>query len=120
VRDGLPGLIIAGWMLGLKSGGCDKENYDPGSGFASNGVPEFVRARKAIAVLRSIDDVARTFKEGTNGGYAHDWLIAAHGRVNSSRIGLKNVTLDRKTAGIFVWLNFPDQRKAEAEGRIFL
>jgi len=77
-------------------------------GFDSNGVPEFVCARKAMQYSASIDDVARIFKEGNNGGYANDWLIAdtRKGKIASLELGLKNVTLDRKTDGYFVGSNF--------------
>jgi hypothetical protein len=86
-------------------------------GFDSNGVPEFVRARKAMQYSASIDDVARIFKEGNNGGYANDWLIAdtRKGEIASLELGLKNVTLDRKTDGYFVGSNFPINPKLAAE-----
>ena len=46
------------------------------NGFDPNGIPEFVRARKAMEYSGSIDDFARIMKEGNNGGCANDWLIA--------------------------------------------
>src|SRR5260370_8091929 len=65
----------------------------------------------------SIDDVARIFKEGNNGGDANDWLIAdtRKGEIASLELGLKNVTLDRKTDGYFVGSNFPINQKLAAE-----
>ncbi len=86
-------------------------------GFDSDGVPEFVRARKAMQYSASIDDVARIFKEGNNGGYANDWLIAdtRKGEIASLELGLKNVTLERKTDGYFVGSNFPISPKLAAE-----
>src|SRR5258708_33263560 len=65
----------------------------------------------------SIDDVARIFKEGNNGGYANDWLIAdtRKGEIASLELGLKNVTLDRKTDGYFVGSNFPINPKLATE-----
>src|SRR5258708_10891671 len=64
-----------------------------------------------------MDDVARIFKEGNNGGYANDWLIAdtGKGEIASLELGLKNVTLDRKTDGYFVGSNFPINPKLATE-----
>ncbi len=78
VMDGLPGLIHSGDDFGLNSAGIviTETTITGFHGFDSNGVPEFVRARKAMQYSASIDDVARIFKEGNNGGYANDWLIA--------------------------------------------
>jgi Phospholipase B len=119
VMDGLPGLIHSGDDFGLNSAGIviTETTITGFHGFDSNGVPEFVRARKAMQYSASIDDVARIFKEGNNGGYANDWLIAdTHkGEIASLELGLKNVTLDRKTDGYFVGSNFPINPKLTAE-----
>ena len=58
-------------------------------GFDPNGVPEFVRARKAMQYSNSIDDFARIMKDGNNGGYANDWLIADRntGEIASLELG---------------------------------
>jgi hypothetical protein len=119
VMDGLPGLIHSGDDLGLNSPGIviTETTITGFHGFDSNGVPEFVRARKAMQYSASIDDVARIFKEGNNGGYANDWLIAdtRKGEIASLELELKNVTLDRKTDGYFVGSNFPISPKLTAE-----
>jgi Phospholipase B len=119
VMDGLPGLIHSGDDFGLNSAGIviTETTITGFHGFDSNGVPEFVRARKAMQYSASIDDVARIFKEGNNGGYANDWLIAdtRKGEIASLELGLKNVTLDRKTDGYFVGSNFPINPKLTAE-----
>jgi hypothetical protein len=87
------------------------EGYDP------KGIPEFVRARKAMQYAESIDDFARIMKEGNNGGYANDWLIADRktNEVASLELGLKNVTLERTKDGYFVGANFPINPKLTAE-----
>jgi Phospholipase B len=119
VMDGLPGLIHSGDDFGLNSAGVviTETTITGFHGFDSNGVPEFVRARKAMQYSASIDDVARIFKEGNNGGYANDWLIAdtRKGEIASLELGLKNVTLDRKADGYFVGSNFPISPKLTAE-----
>src|SRR5260221_8080254 len=104
--DGLPGLIHSGDDFGVNSAGVviTETTITGFQGFDSNGVPEFVRARKAMQYSASIDDVARIFKEGNNGGYANDWLIAdtRQSGIASPELWLEKVTLDRKTHGYFV------------------
>ena len=87
------------------------------SGFDPNGIPEFVRARKAMQYAASIDDFARIMKEGNNGGYANNWLIADRktNEVASLELGLKNVTLQRTKDGFFVGSNFPNDPKLMKE-----
>ena len=65
----------------------------------------------------SIDEVAASFKEGNNGGYANDWLIGdtRKNEIASLELGLKNVTLERKTDGYFAGSNFPINPKLAAE-----
>jgi hypothetical protein len=119
VMDGLPGAIHSGDDFGVNSAGMviTETTISGFSGYDFNGIPEFVRARKAMQYSASIDDVARIFKEGNNGGYANDWLIAdtKKNEIASLELGLKNVTLDRKTDGYFVGSNFPIDRKLTSE-----
>jgi hypothetical protein len=48
-------------------------------------------------------------KEGNNGGDANTWLVADIGKneIGELELGLKNVSLKRKTDGYFVGSNFP-------------
>jgi len=111
VMDGLPGVIHSGDDFGINSAGIviTETTITGFSGYDFKGIPEFIRARKAMQYSTSIDDVARIFQEGNNGGYANDWLIAdtKKNEIASLELGLKNVTLDRKTDGYFVGANFP-------------
>jgi len=86
-------------------------------GFDPDGIPEFVRARKAMQYSASIDDFARIMKEGNNGGYANNWLVADRrtNEIASLELGLKNVTLDRTRDGYFVGSNFPVNEKLVRE-----
>lgn len=111
LMDGLPGLIASDDDFGINSAGImitettitGFEGYDPG------GIPEFVRARKAMQYSSSIDDFWRIMVEGNNGGYANDWLVAdvRTNEIASLELGLKNVTLERTRDGYFVGANFP-------------
>ncbi len=119
VMDGLPGLIHSADDFGINAAGIviTETTITGFFGYDFNGIPEFVRARKAMQYSASIDDVAQIFKEGNNGGYANDWLIGDTRRneIASLELGLKNVTLERKSDGYFVGSNFPINRKLAAE-----
>lgn len=111
LMDGLPGVIHSADDFGVNSAGIiiTETTISGFSGYDPKGIPEFVRARKAMQYSKSIDDVARIMKIGNNGGYANDWLIADTRRneIASLELGLKNVTLERKKDGYFVGSNFP-------------
>ena len=111
LMDGMPGLIHSGDDFGVNSAGLAITETTIGSfeGFDPNGVPEFVRARKAMQYSASIDDFARIMKEGNNGGYANTWLVAdnKNNEIASLELGLKHVTLARTKDGYFVGANFP-------------
>jgi hypothetical protein len=119
VMDGLPGVIHSADDFGINDAGIviTETTITQFSGYDVNGVPEFVRARKAMQYGESIDDVARIFKDGNNGGYANDWLIGdlKRNEIASLELGLKHVTLDRKTDGYFVGSNFPINPQLAAE-----
>lgn len=111
IMDGMPGLIHSGDDFGINSAGImiTETTITAFHGFDPGGVPEFVRARKAMQYSASIDDFARLMKEGNNGGYANDWLIADRntGEVASLELGLKHVNLWRSKDGYFAGSNYP-------------
>jgi hypothetical protein len=119
LMDGMAGLIHSGDDFGVNSAGImiTETTISRFNGFDPEGVPEFVRARKAMQYSASIDDFARIMKEGNNGGYANDWLVADRktNEIASLELGLKNVTLDRTRDGYFVGSNFPINEKLARE-----
>jgi hypothetical protein len=119
IMDGMPGLIHSGDDFGLNSAGImiTETTISGFSGFDPAGIPEFVRARKAMQYSASIDDYARIMKEGNNGGYANNWLVAdrKNNEVASLELGLKNVVLKRTKDGFFVGSNFPADPKLASE-----
>jgi hypothetical protein len=119
VMDGAPGLIHSGDDFGMNAAGIviTETTISNFSGFDNDGVPEFARARKAMQYSQSIDDFARIMKEGNNGGYANDWLVAdrKNNEIASLELGLKNVTLERTKDGYFVGANFPKNPKLAKE-----
>jgi hypothetical protein len=119
LMDGFPGFIHSADDFGISSAGLmiTETTISHFSGYDPNGIPEFVRARKAMQYSTSIDDFARLMQEGNNGGYANDWLVADRktNEIASLELGLKNVTLERKKDGYFVGANFPINEKLARE-----
>lgn len=120
LMDGFPGVIVSDDDFGINSAGLmvtetTITGYDL---FDPDGVPEFVRARKALQYAGSIDDYVRIMLDRNNGGYANDWLLADNktGEIARFEIGLKMHRVWRTTDGYFVGSNFPsdpDLIKAE-------
>jgi hypothetical protein len=119
IMDGMPGLIHSGDDFGINDSGMviTETTIANFFGFDQNGIPEFVRARKAMQYSKSIDDFARIMKDGNNGGYANTWLVADRktNEIGRLELGLKYVTLDRTKDGYFVGSNFPINPKLTAE-----
>jgi hypothetical protein len=115
LMDGYPGLIHSGDDFGINAAGIaiTETTITQFDGFDPDGIPEFVRARKAMQYSSSIDDFARIMKTGNNGGYANNWLVADRktGEIGSLELGLKNVTFERTKDGYFVGSNFPVNEK---------
>ncbi len=123
VMDGYPGLIHSGDDFGINGAGIaiTETTITAFHGWDSNGVAEFVRARKAMQYSESIDDFDRIMREGNNGGYANDWLVAdiKTNEIASLELGLKNVELKRSKDGYFAGANFPINEKLLKEETTF-
>jgi len=119
IMDGYPGFIHSGDDFGINSAGMmiTETTISNFAGWDANGIPEFVRGRKALQYAGSIDDFARIMKEGNNGGYANNWLVADRktNEIADLELGLKNVNLRRTKDGYFVGSNFPVNQKLAIE-----
>ncbi len=119
LMDGFPGLIHSADDFGVNSAGIliTETTISQFSGWNPEGVPEFVRARKAMQYSSSINDFAKIMEQGNNGGYANNWLVAERktNEIASLELGLKNVTLRRSKDGYFTGANFPVNEKLARE-----
>lgn len=119
LMDGMPGLIHSGDDFGVNQAGIAITETTIGyfSGFDPNGIPEFVRARKAMQYATSIQQFADIMKQGNNGGYANNWLLVdtKTNEIASLELGLKHVNLQVKTDGYIVGSNFPADPKLIAD-----
>ncbi|HEX8927245.1 MAG TPA: C45 family peptidase [Terriglobales bacterium] len=111
LMDGFPGIITSDDDFGINAAGMmitettitNFEGYDP------KGIPEFVRARKAMQYADSIDKYVDIMLKGNNGGYANDWLLAdtRTGEIAQFELGLKVHRLWRTKDGYYAGSNFP-------------
>jgi len=111
LQDGVPGMITSNDDFGLNDAGImiTETTISRFEGWNPNGIPEFVRSRKALQYANSIDDYAKTMIEGDNGGYANDWLIGDRktGEIAYLELGLKHTPIWRSKDGYYVSSNFP-------------
>jgi hypothetical protein len=110
VMDGEPGVITSQDDFGENDAGLmiTETTITQFEGWNPDGIPEFVRSRKALQYAGSIDEYAAIIKEGDNGGYANDWLIGDRntGEIGYLELGLKKTPLWRSRDGYFVSSNF--------------
>jgi hypothetical protein len=111
LMDGSPGLIHSGDDFGVNSAGImiTETTLPMFQGWNPAGIPEFVRARKAMQYANSIDQFVSIMREGNNGGYANSWLVGDRktNEIAYLELGLKHTPLTRKSSGYFVSANFP-------------
>lgn len=124
IMDGLPGLIHSADDFGINSAGLsitETTISQFSGGFDPQGIPEFIRARRALQYAGTIDEFAQIMKEGNNGGYANNWLVADRnsGEIASLELGFKHVTLQRTKDGYFTGSNLPVDPKLLSEETSF-
>ena len=111
LMDGIAGVITSDDDFALNSAGImvTETTITQFEGWDPNGIPEFVRSRKAIQYANSIDDYVGIMLDGDNGGYANDWLIGDRKTNEIARfeLGLKHHRVWRSKDGMFVGSNFP-------------
>jgi hypothetical protein len=119
MMDGFPGVIASDDDFGVNASGImiTETTIAQFKGFDPNGVPEFVRARKALQYSTSIDDYVRIMLEQNNGGYANDWLLGDRktGEIAQFELGLKDNQVWRTKDGYYVGSNFPRDSKLMKE-----
>ncbi|HUA16901.1 MAG TPA: C45 family peptidase [Verrucomicrobiae bacterium] len=110
LMDGFPGVITSDDDFGVNSAGImiTETTITQFEGWDPDGIPEFVRSRKALQYADNIDDYVHIMKDGNNGVYANDWLIGDRktGEIAYLELGLKNTPLWRTKDGYFVSSNF--------------
>jgi hypothetical protein len=110
LMDGIPGVITSDDDFGINSNGLmvSETTITQFHGWDPNGIPEFVRSRKALQYANSIDSYAGIMRQGDNGGYANDWLIGDRktGEIGYLELGLKHTPLWKTKDGYFISSNF--------------
>jgi len=110
LMDGFPGVIASDDDFGINSDGLmvTETTITQFEGWNPNGIPEFMRARKALQYAGSIDEYTRIMLDGNNGGYANDWLLGDRktGEIAQLELGLKAYKLWRTKDGVFAGSNW--------------
>ncbi len=107
IHSGTDFFITDAGLVGAETTIGDFEAFD------TNGIPEFVRMRRATQDADSLDAWCELMKHGNNGGYANSWLL---GDVNTKEIarlelGLKYIACEKKRDGFFTGSNVAEDRK---------
>jgi Phospholipase B len=114
-----PGFIHSGTDFNINAAGIVISETTIGNfrGFDTQGLPEFMRARKAAQYSSSLDDFVTIMRTGNNGGYANAWLIGdiKTGEIGKLELGLVNVAFYRSTNGYYDGENYVDDSKMIAE-----
>jgi hypothetical protein len=123
IMDGEPGVITSEDDFGVNDAGLmiTETTITQFIGWNEQGIPEFVRSRKAMQYAGTIDEYIALMKEGNNGGYANDWLVGDRktGEIAYLELGLKNTPVWRSKDGYFISSNFardPDLIRDETDG----
>lgn len=110
LMDGTPGIITSQDDFGVNAAGLmiTETTLPQTVGFDVNGIPEFVRSRKAMQYATSIAEYAAIMRKGNNGGYANSWLVGDRktGEIAYLELGLHHTPLTVKKDGYFVSSNF--------------
>jgi hypothetical protein len=109
VMQTMPGTIASGtdWYLS-QTGLIIAETTITGmTTFNPDGLPCFLRSRKAIQYSNTIDEWVNTMVKGNNGGYADDWLIGdtRTGEIARLELGAFHHKLERTHNGTFLGSN---------------
>jgi len=124
LMQGFPAAIHSGTDFFVCSSGLvgTETTIDYFKGFDPDGIPEFVRIRKAMQYARNLDEALKIMIDGNNGGYANTWLF---GDVRSNEIarlelGLRDHSIERTRDGFYCGSNITEnipllRRETEAE-----
>lgn len=123
LMDCMPGFIHSGDDFAINSAGLlyTETTITQFKGFDENGIPEFMRARKAAQYASSIDDYIMIMTTNGNGAYANDWLVGdiKTNEIARLELGLKNYRVWRTFDGMYEGSNFPSDEKLTAEETTF-
>jgi hypothetical protein len=123
LMQGFPGGIHSDTDFFICSSGLvgTETTIDNFKGFNPDGIPEFVRIRKAMQYAGNLDECLKIMIDGNNGGYANTWLL---GDVRSNEIarlelGLKYHPIERTRDGFYCGSNITENiplLREETEG----
>jgi hypothetical protein len=106
-----PGYVASSMDFGQNAAGVVAVSTSiNGRDFKPDGLPYFLRARRAGQRATTVDEWVDLFREGNNGGYANLWLLA---ETQQSRVAAYELTLQHEelqppvSSGAFFGCNIP-------------
>lgn len=119
IMQTMPGTISSGtdWYMSEAGLVISETTITGMTTFNPNGLPYFLRSRKAIQYADSIDGWVKTMVEGNSGGYADDWLIGdiRTGEIAWLELGTFNHKLERTRNGVFIGSNIAMSPEVRSE-----
>ncbi|QFU77159.1 phospholipase [Halioglobus maricola] len=111
VMQSVPGYVYSSTDFSVTGGGLivTETSLDV-AGFEVDGLPEWLRTRRACQYGDSIESWCALFSDGNNGGYVNTWFLA---EVNTGRIAAYELTLNHSalqpplTSGYYAGCNIP-------------
>jgi hypothetical protein len=104
-----PGFIHSGTDWYISSAGilATETTITQFFGYNPDGIPEFVRVRKATQYANSLDEWLQIMIDQNTGGYANDWLVGdiKTGEIARLELGAKNYAIWRTFNGYFAGCN---------------
>jgi hypothetical protein len=109
VMQAMPGTIASGtdWYMNENGLMVAETTITGMTTFNPDGLPVFLRSRKAVQYATSIDEWTNTMIDQNNGGYANDWLVGDRktGEIVCLELGTFNHKLERTRNGSFIGSN---------------
>ena len=115
IHSGTDFFICSSGLVGTET------TIDYFKGFDPDGVPEFVRIRRAMQYARSLDESLKIMIDGNNGGYANTWLFGdiRTNEIARLELGLKQHSIERTRDGFYCGSNITENiplLRQETEG----
>jgi len=119
LMDTLPGLIDSATDWAINKAGIMVTETTIGGfkDFDPNGVPEFMRMRKAVQYSDSLANFVKIISAGNNGGYANTWLLGdlKTNEIGKLQLGLTATEFDHTADGAYYSANYAENPKIIAQ-----
>jgi hypothetical protein len=104
IHSGMDFFVCSSGIVGAET------TIDSFKGFDPDGIPEFIRIRKAMQYAANLDECLKCMIDGNNGGYANTWLFgdARANEIARLELGLKHHSVERTRDGFYCGSNITE------------